>query len=446
LTLRAPAFTQRLGTADLALLVVGSVIGSGIFRTPAVVAKSIGAPAPILTAWVLGGVVALCGAFVLGELGARRPDGCGAYAYLRDAFGPAVAFAYGWTALLASLSGGLAAAAVLFAGYFLSLTGLALAPAAVAVAALVVLALVNALGVRQGTYVQNGLSLLKLAALAALVIAAFVHPAVPTHAAERGGSTLQGAAGVGLAMIAVLFTYNGAIVASFMAPESKNAGRSLPRGLWAGIAAVAVLYVLVNAGCLRALGVDALARSVVPVSAVLQTTIGSIGARITSLAVAVTTLGFISNRMLTVPRLYHAMAHDGLFFRAVGQIDSRTRAPVVAIALQGIVAVTITLSGGYEHILNYVVSTSYAFSGLLALALFTLRARDRRSGSPEAAGFRAPWHPLSTIVFMIASWGVAIAAGVSNPRDGLAGLAILATAIPVYGIWARRGVRSGNLP
>lgn len=117
---------------------------------------------------------------------------------------------------------------------------------------------------------------------------------------------------------------------------------------------------------------------------------------------------------------------------------------MVAIALQGIVAVAIALSGGYEHILNYVVLTSYAFSGLLALALFTLRARDGRSGSPKAAGFRAPWHPLSTIVFMVASWAVAIAAGISNPRDGLAGLAILATAIPAYAIWARRGARSGN--
>jgi APA family basic amino acid/polyamine antiporter len=438
LTLRAPAFAQRLGMADLALLVVGSVIGSGIFRTPAVVAKSIGAPAPILALWVLGGVVALCGAFVLGELGARRPDGCGAYAYLRDAFGPAVAFAYGWTALLASLTGGLAAAAVLFAGYFLSLTGLALAPAGVAVAALAALAFVNVLGVRTGSYVQNGLSLLKLAALAALVIAAFAHPAVPAGAAKSATSTLQSAAALSLAMIPVLFTYNGAIVANFMAPESKNAGRALPRGLWVGIAAVAVLYVLVNAGCLRALGVDALARSVVPVSAVLQTTVGAIGARLASLAVAVTTLGFMSNRMLTVPRLYHAMAHDGLLIAAVGKIDPRTRVPVVAIVLQGIVAVAIALSGSYEHILNYVVATSYAFSGLLALALFTLRARDRRSGTPEAAGFRAPWHPLSTIVFMIASWGVSIAACISSPRDGLAGLAILATAIPAYALWARR--------
>ncbi|HEX3369517.1 MAG TPA: amino acid permease [Candidatus Cybelea sp.] len=428
--------------ADLALLVVGSVIGSGIFRTPAVVAKSIGAPEPILAAWVLGGVVALCGAFVLGELGARRPDGCGAYAYLRDAFGPAVAFAYGWTALLASLSGGLAAAAVLFAGYFLSLTGLALAPAVIAVAALAALAFVNALGVRTGSSLQNALSLLKLAALAVLVIAAFSHSAAPLEAGKSGAPALQSAAALSLAMIPVLFTYNGAIVANFMAPESKNAGRNLPRGLWLGIAAVAVLYVLVNAGCLRALGVDALARSAVPVSAVLQTTVGSIGARLASLAVAVATLGFMSNRMLTVPRLYHAMAHDGLFFRAVGKIDPRTRVPVVAIVLQAIVAVAIALSGGYEHILNYVVATSYAFSGLLALALFTLRARDRRTGTLEAAGFRAFWRPLSTIVFMIASWGVAITACISYPRDGLAGLVILATAIPAYAIWARRRVRA----
>jgi APA family basic amino acid/polyamine antiporter len=442
LTLRFPALAQRLGTIDLALLVVGSVIGSGIFRTPAVVAQSIGHRGPILTAWAFGGLIALCGAFVLGELAARRPEGCGAYAYLREAFGPAVAFAYGWTALLASLTGGLAAAAILFAGYFLSLTGLAMAPAAVAVATLVALAVVNALGVRQGSYAQNGLSLLKVAALSALVIAAFAHPAAHLDAVPRA---LPGPAALSAAMIAVLFTYNGAIVANFMAPESKNAGRSLPRGLWIGAIAVAALYVLVNAGCLRALGVDALARSAVPVSAVLRATAGSIGGRLASLAVAVTTLGFMSNRMLTVPRLYHAMARDGLFFRSVGKIDARTHVPVVAIALQGIVAVAIALSGSYEHILNYVVSTSYAFSGLLALALFVLRARDRKSRRPRAAAFRAPAHPVSTALFLVASWGIAIAACVTSPRDGLAGLAILATAMPAYALWARRSARVGNV-
>jgi APA family basic amino acid/polyamine antiporter len=437
LTQRTASLARRLGLADLALLVMGSVIGSGIFRTPAVVAQRLEVPTLILVAWIAGGIITLCGAFVLGELAARRPDGCGAYAYLRDAFGPLVAFAYGWTALLAALTGGLAAAAVLFAGYFLSLTGLGVAPALVATGAIVLLAFVNALGVREGSYVQNGLTLLKFGALAVLVVATFSHPAAPLDA--RGPALgLQTAAAFGVAMIPVLFTYNGAIVANFMATESKDVARTLPRGLWLGILGITALYVLVNAGCLRALGLTALAQSTVPISAALQATVGPIGARLASLAVVLTTLGFISNRMLTVPRLYHAMAQDGLFFRAVGRIDPRTRVPVVAIGLQAVVAVAIAFWGGYEHILNYVVATSYAFSGLLAFALFRIRARDAAGSSAQAGGFRAPWHPVSTGVFMIASWGVAIATCVTYPRDGLAGVAILASAIPAYLFWARR--------
>ncbi len=161
-----------MGLADVALLVVGSVIGSGIFRTPAVVALRLHATGAILAAWVAGGIIALFGAFVLGELGARRPEGCGAYAYLREAFHPVVAFAYGWTAMLASFTGGLAAAAVLFGAYFVSLTGFAVAPAVVAVAALIVLAIVNCFGLREGTSAQNALTALKIGALLALVIAA----------------------------------------------------------------------------------------------------------------------------------------------------------------------------------------------------------------------------------------------------------------------------------
>ena len=429
------------------LLVMGSVVGSGIFRTPAVVAQRIHVPAFILVAWLVGGVIALFGAFVLGELAARRPDGCGAYAYLRDAFHPVVAFAYGWVALLGSFTGGLAAAAVLFAGYFLSLTGLAIAPALVAGVALAVLALVNSLGVRQGSNIQGVLTVLKIAALGGLVAAAFAaHPSAHRQVAGVAVSPLGMAAAFGIAMIPILFTYNGAVVANFMSVEAKSVARTLPFGLWVGMAGVAVLYVLVNAACIRALGVDGLARTAVPVSAVLQVAAGPTGARLASLIVAVTTLGFMSNRMLTVPRLYHAMAQDGLFFRAVAWVNPRTRVPVIAIALQGIVAILIALSGSYDHILNYVVSTFYIFNGLFALALFVIRARDRRAWPIEAGAFRVPWHPVSTAIYMLASWGVAIATCVAYPRDGLVGLAIVLSALPAYALWARRAATTKHAP
>jgi basic amino acid/polyamine antiporter, APA family len=435
------ALARRLGVSDVVLIVIGSVIGSGIFRTPSVVAQRIPIPGLILVAWACGGIVALFGAFVLGELAARRPAGCGAYAYLRDAFHPVVAFAYGWSSLLASFTGGIAAAAVLFAGYFISLTGLGISSGVLAVVTLAVLALVNCLGVRFGSNVQSALTVLKIAALGALIVAGVAaHPAEGHRLAGLSSSTLGmlgTLGGFSVAMIPVLFAYNGAMVANFMAAEAKNVTFTLPLGLWLGISGAAVLYLLVNAACLRVLGVAGLASTPVPAAAVLRAAAGSTGAQVASLAVAVSTLGFISNRMLTVPRLYHAMADDGLFFRAVAWIDPRTRVPVVAIALQAAFAMLLALSGSYEHILNYVVSTFYVFNGLLALALFILRARDRHAGIEQAARFRVPGHPFSTALYMLVSWGVATATYVAYPSDAIVGIAILLSAVPVYFIWTR---------
>lgn len=437
MTQRPVALAARLGLADVALIVVGGVIGSGIFRAPAVVAQRLPAPGFILAAWVLGGIVALFGAFVLGELGARRPDGCGAYAYLREAFHPVVGFAFGWTALLASLTGGIAAAAVLFAGYFLALTGWPIAPIVVTIAALALLTLVNALGVREGSNLQSALGLLKIAALVGIVVAALIaHPAGHPLVARGGGLTQGTLLAFSVAMIPVLFTYNGALVANFMATEVRSAARALPIGLWAGMAIVVLLYLGVNASYLRMLGVAALAKTTVPAAAVFLAAFGPIGSRLASLAIAVTTLGFISNRMLTVPRLYHAMAQDGLFFRQVAHIDPRSRVPVVAIVLQGVFAMLIALSGGYDHILNYVVATIYVFNGLLALALFVLRARER-GVTDSSGGFRVPWHPFSTGIYLVASWGVALATCIAYPRDGMVGLAIMLSAVPIYFLWVR---------
>jgi APA family basic amino acid/polyamine antiporter len=439
--MRAPSLPRYLGLYDVALIVVGSVIGSGIFRTPSVVAQRLPAPGLVPAAWFAGGLVALCGAFVLGELGARLPKSGGPYAYLREAFHPIVGFAYGWTGLLASFSGGLAAAAVLFSGYFLSLTGLRIWPSIVAVAVLALLAVVNALGVRAGNRLQGALTVFKIFALLTIVAAGiFAHPGATSAPGRQDALPAWGAA-LGLAMIPIFFSYNGAMVANFMAGETKDAARTLPLGLILGMACVTLLYVLVNASCIRVLGLNGLAHTPVPVSSVLLAWTGSLGSRIASLVVAIVTLGFISNRMLTVPRLYQAMARDGLFFRHVAQSNPRTHAPVVAIAVQGAVAVLVALWGNYDQILNYVVATFYAFNGLLALAVFVLRARDR-TAVPSAA-FRVPGHPVSTAVYLVASWGVAIAACISDPRDGLVGFAIVLSAVPVYFLWTRGDPMAG---
>jgi len=434
---------RRLGALDIVLIVIGSVIGSGIFRTPAVVAQRAPDTALILTAWIAGGVIALFGAFVLGELGARRPDDCGMYAYFRDAFHPIVGFAFGWSGLLASYSGGVAAAAVLFAGYFITLTGFTIAPAAVAAIALGILAALNSLGVRQGASFQNGMTILKLGAVSAIIIAGFIaRPGVsPQPSVAPAASSAFGQ--LSIALVPVLFAYAGATVANFMAAETKDAARVLPLGLTAGMIVVAFVYVLVNLACIRVLGVGGLAHTDVPATAVFSDVVGRTGTQIAAIAIALTTLAYMSNRLLTLPRLYHAMAADGLFFRAVAWIDPRTKVPTIAVFLTALVAIVIALSAGYGHILNYVIAVVSAFNGLLGLALFVIRARDRASGLPDGGGFRVPLHPVSTVVFIAASWGVAIATCVAYPIDGLMGLAIVLSAVPIYLLWKRGRVAQG---
>jgi APA family basic amino acid/polyamine antiporter len=431
-------FVRRLGTWDIALIVIGSVIASGIFRTPQLVAQRAPNADLILIVWAVGGVVNLFGAFVLGELAARRPGDCGAYAYLRDAFHPIVGFAFGWAGLLAMYTGGLAAAAILFAGYFISLTGINVAPAVVGAAALGILALLNVLGVREGTSAQNAMSVLKVAAILAIVAAGLLEPArfvQPPNDSSRPLLATLGAFSV--ALVPVIFAYAGVTVATFMTAETKDPARALPIGLTIGMVAVTVVYVLVNAACIRSLGISGLAHTDVPAAAVLSNATGTIGTRLASIAIALSTLGYLSNRMLTVPRMYHAMAADGLFFPIVASVNPRTKVPTVAILLQTLVAIVILLSASYGHIINYVVAVIAAFGGLLALALFVLRARDRAEAPEARAGFRVPFHPVSTAIFMLVSWSVAIATCIAYPVDGLMGLAIVFSGVPVYWLWSR---------
>ncbi len=245
---------RRLGTIDLALITIGAVIGSGIFRTPSVVAQRAHVPALILACWALGGVVAVIGAFIFAELAARRPLSGGLYAYLRDAYNPGVAFVFGWTLLFIGDTGGTAAAAVLFAGYFEPLTGLHVAPTIVAVVTLALVTAINVLGVRQGGTWQNVLVVLKIGAIGGLIAAGiFAHPNAASAApvAFHSGGTLLGALGV--AMLPVLFSHNGFQGASFITGETRDPERTIPRGLVIGVGTIVVIYLLANIGYLHAL-------------------------------------------------------------------------------------------------------------------------------------------------------------------------------------------------
>jgi APA family basic amino acid/polyamine antiporter len=429
---------RRLGLLDVTLIVMGGIIGSGIFVNPAVVAQRTGSFSGVMTAWLLGGAIALAGAFVYAELGARRPDAGGQYAYLREAFHPAAGFVYAWALLLLIQTGGMAASAMTFARYMRELGGVTGPEGVLAGGVLAVLTVINAFGVRAGASTQNVFMLLKIAAILMVIVAGF---AVSRAFQGVALGTLEPASvgvpppGLGAAMVPVLFAYGGWQTAAFVGGEVKDPARTLPRGMLIGVLAVILLYVAVNLACLRVLGVHQLATTQAPAAAVMRLAFGEAGARWLAIGVAVSTLGFLSQAMLTAPRVYWAMARDGLFFRAVAHVHPRTQAPIVAVVLQGVAAAVLAVTGEYGRILDTVVATDWIFFGLTAASIFVLRARDRAAGRAAVAG--VPGHPWTTLAFILASAWVVLHALAQDLRNGLIGLAALLTALPVYALWKR---------
>jgi APA family basic amino acid/polyamine antiporter len=429
-----PSLAREIGLFGATMLVMGGIVGSGIFMNPYVVARQVGTPALILGAWAFGGLVALAGALVYAELAALRPAVGGQYAYLREAFHPKVAFVYGWILLLVTQSGGMAAVAVTFARYLRELVPLPVGDGAVAVLALGLLTVVNGFGVRAGNDVQSLFMVLKILAIAVLVtvgLAAFDTSRVPLQPLLDRPASLDLVTAFGAALVPVLFAYGGWQTSGFVMGELKRPERDMPRALLLGVAGVVVLYLGVNVVCLMGLGAAGLAKSTAPASDVVRLALGERGARLIALGIVVSTFGFLSQGILTAPRVYYAMARDGVFFERVGRLHPRTRVPVVAIVLQGLAAATIALSGRYEQILNYVVSVDFISFGLTGAALFVYRRRGERGA------FRVPGHPWTTAFFVVSCWLVVVATILRYPRDSVIGLLILALGLPASRLWSR---------
>ena len=432
-----PKLVRQLGLFDATMLVMGGIVGSGIFINPYVVAQQVHTPALILGAWIFGGIIGVGGAFIWAELAAILPEVGGQYAYLREAYHPAVAFLYGWVLLLVIQTGGMAAVSITFARYFLELTGMHSPDWIVATVALSILTLVNCLGVKTGGRTQSVLMVMKIVAISALVIAGLAltgkHVTITT-AAERHSSLTS----FGAAMVPVLFAYGGWQTANFLAAEVKEPKKNLPRGLVLGVLGVVVLYLGVNWVCLRALGPQGLAATTTPATAVMRLALGQRGAMLIAAAIAISTLGFLSQSILTAPRVYFAMANDGLFFHAVAWLDPRTRVPVVAIVLQSVWTIVIALSGRYEQILNYVIAMDFLFFGLTATTIFVFRRRVARGEIDAGDGHRMPGHPVSTAIFVVICWWVVGNTIYRYPENSLIGFVLLFAGIPVYWFWSRR--------
>jgi basic amino acid/polyamine antiporter, APA family len=426
---------RRLGLFDATMIVMGGIIGAGIFVNPAVVARNVHTPLLVLSAWLIGGMIALIGAFVYAELAALRPRVGGQYAYLRDAYHPIVAFLYGWTLLLVVQTGGMAGAAIIFGRYFSELFGLSISEQVVATVALAILTAVNCLGVRAGSNVQSALMIIKLVAIALLIGVGCFGPVKTISAGVELPADSGGFAGLARAMAPVLFAYGGWQTASFVSGEMRNPRRDLPRGLLIGVIGVIVCYVLVSYSCMRVLGVADLARTSVPASEVMRYAFGERGAQVIAGGIAISTLGFLSQSILTAPRVYYAMARDGVFFKGVGYLNPKTRVPMVAIVLQGICAAVIAFTGKYDQILNYVVAIDVLFFGLTGASLLIFRAQLPKESEEH---LRVPWHPVTTSVFVLACWAISISTVIQFPRNAGIGFGILAVGALVYPLWRSR--------
>ena len=434
-------YLPRLGLFSGTMMVVGGIIGSGIFLNPSIVAQRVGTVGLTLMVWVLGGIVALIGALVFAELGARRPLAGGGYVYLREAFGRLPAFLYAWTLLLVIATGAIAAVAVTCASYTATLLGWpAGTQVPLAVAAILVLSVVNYVGVRPGAVTQNVLTLLKLGALAFLIVAGFVSTAMPVNAeaAEPGRNV---ALAVGAALVPVLFAFGGWQQTNFIAEELIDPARNLPRALLAGVTIVVVVYLLANVAYLRTLGIAGLAESSAPAADAMRAVLGTPGRVVIAAGIAVSTFGFLNLVILVSPRVYRAMAQDGLFFPALARLHPRYRTPTGAIVFQGAWAVLLTLTGKYGDLLDYVVFGDWIFFGSTAATLFIFRARERRGPEPKAVRFRMPLYPLGPLVFILAALYVVAGSVVSNPGNAVRGSILIALGIPVYVYWERRKLR-----
>src|SRR6266550_1374388 len=403
-----PTLARRLGPFDATMIVMGGIIGGGI---------------------------ALVGAFVYAELAALRPRVGGQYAYLRDAYHPIVAFLYGWTLLLVVQTGGMAGAAIIFGRYFCELFDLSISEQVVATVALAILTAVNCLGVRAGSNVQSALMLIKLIAIALLIGVGCLGPVKTSAAGVELPIDSGGFAGLARAMAPVLFAYGGWQTASFVSGEMRNPRRDLPRGLLIGVIGVILCYVFVSYSCVRVLGVANLARTSVPASEVMRHAFSERGAQVIAAGIAISTLGFLSQSILTAPRVYYAMARDRVFFKGVCYLDPRTRVPTVAIVLQGVCAAVIAFTGKYDQILNYVVSIDVLFFGLTGASLLIFRARSEEALKEKR--FRVPWHPITTGVFVLACWAIAISTVAQFPRNAGIGVGILAAGALIYPLWRR---------
>lgn len=445
----ASSLLRVLGTGSIIGIVVGTMIGSGIFIVPATVAAEVKAPLLMLAVWIVGGLFSVFGALSLAELASAYSETGGLYVYLREAYGPLAGFLFGWTLFLVIDSGSIATLAVAFGSKYLPFF-LPLAPVAqkgAAVALVLFLMAVNYVGVKRGASFQNLLTVLKFAALLGVSVAVFLFArgsftnfVRPTVSGVGGGFVGT----FGLALVAALWAYKGFETSTFNAGETKNPARTLPVGILVGSGLVIFLYLLANAAYLYAIPAGEMAGSSRIAADAMNAAVGPVGASIISFIILFSIMGAANGHVLTGPRVYYAMAKDGLFFRKMADVHPKYRTPHVSILVVGGWSILLSLSGTFEQLLRYVVFGHWIFMGLAVAAVVILR--KKRPDLPRP--YRTLGYPVTPALFVLAALFVTVNALIGAFWNSFAGLLIIALGIPAYLYWNKKrgGRRAAPCP
>ena len=442
-----PALKRQIGLYAATAITVGSIIGSGIFRSPHSVAQELPSEALMLAAWILGGALSLCGSLALAEMAALHPSTGGLYVFIREGFGRRLAFVFGWASLAVIKPTVIASITSVFAVYFCQALGWpATAQLPVGLAAIALLTFINWLGVREGATTQTLLTTLKVAGILGLCAAAFGLP----HAGAGPGAT--GAEAPALpghplflamvaAMIPILFAYDGWTDSTYVAGEIVNPQRNLPIAILGGTVIVVVVYVLTNLAYFAVLTPREVATYEAVASETVRRILGEWGGRALAVLVSVSTFGTISASILTGPRVTLAMAADGLFWRRAAHVHERRGTPDFALWLQGALScVWLSLAArGFEDVSGWFVTTSWLFYGLTIAAVFVLRAR----GQGPTSGYKTPFFPATPILFILVTVILIASDLIASQWRAAAGVAVAALGFPLYHLWGGRRPQTG---
>jgi len=455
-----PKLLARLNLSDATLLVIGSVIGSGIFLTSGIIAQSLPSPGWILFVWFLGAILSLFGGLTFAELGAMIPKAGGQYVYLREAYGPLAGFMYGWTTFLVIHTGGIAALAVGFSEYFayfvpsfglnnylIDLNGLQISSGQIlAVICIGILTVINYFGIRSGSVVQNFFTILKLSAIGIFIVAGLyvVLGAKETITTETiismpSGSSLFTA--IGVSLIAVLWTFDGWYSVNSVASEIKNVKRNLPLSLFIGISIIGIVYMLINLFYVSTLPMSEIAGVVRIGEKATTFTFGSTAGTLMSGLILISILGCLSATIIYGPRIYYAMASDRLFFKKFAYVHPRYHTPSVAIIWQGIFASGLCLTGSYEQLFTYVVFAMLLFFVGVVVAVFVLRRNKPDMERP----YRVWGYPVVPGLFGLIIIWIMINTLIEKPVESILGLVLIVIGLPVYFYWQRQRISKDEL-